>query len=90
MGIGFVLLQKHCNCTGNIDPLCCEGWKLILCNSRHLSTEESNYAPIEGECLAVVWALKKSKMFLLGGPKFTIFVDHAPLLKILGDKCLSD
>ena len=65
--------------------------ELALCNSRHLHPAgESDFAPIEGETLAVVWALKKARMFLLGCPKFTIFVDHAPLLKILGDKSLAD
>ena len=29
-------------------------------------------------------------MFLLGSSKITIFVDHKPLLKILGDKSLCD
>ena len=86
----MVLLQKHCTCKGEINPVCCtEGWKLILCNSRHTSPEERNYAPIEGESLAVVWALK-ARMFLLGNPKFTISVDHEPLLRILGDKSLAD
>ena len=74
-----------------IDPLCCKnGWKLAFCNSRHLSPGESNYAPIEGEALGVVWALKKARMFPLEKPKFIIFVDHKPLLKILGDKSLCD
>ena len=91
LGIGFVLLQKHCNCKGEIDPLCCEdGWHFVLCNSRHLIDAESGYAPIEGEALGVAWALKKARMYLLGCPSFTIFVDHAPLLKVLGDKSLAD
>ena len=79
VGIGFVLMQKHCDCDGDITPLCCEtGWKLTLCNSRHLDPAHENYAPIEGETLAVAWALKKARMYLLGCPKFTIFVDHSP------------
>ena len=36
----------------------------------------------------LTWALKKCKMFLLGCPKFYIFTDHQPLVKILGDKSL--
>ena len=88
-GIGYVILQKHCTCTGDINPLCCEnGWRLAFCNSHSLTTEESNYAPIEGEGLAITWALKKSRMFLLGNPKFMFFVDHQPLLKIFGEKSL--
>ena len=90
VGIGLVLLQKHCICKGEINPLCCtDGWKLILCNSRHTSAEEKNYAPIEGETLALVWALKKAKMFLLGNPMFTAFVNHAPLLQIFNTNIIS-
>ena len=64
LGIGFVVLQKHCGCTGEIDPFCCEnGWKLAFCNSRHLSQGESNYALIEGETVGVVWALKRQECF---------------------------
>ena len=90
-GIGFVILQKSCSCLlSTVDPLCCEnGWKIIYCNSRQLSKAEQNYAPIEGEALAVKWALKKARMFLLGS-QFHIIVDHQPLLKIFGDKSLSD
>ena len=91
IGIGLVLKQKHCNCKGDLNPLCCtDGWKLVFCGSRSLLSEESNYAPIEGEGLAVVWALKKARLFLLGSPKFTIFVDHNPLVKIFGNKSLTD
>ena len=87
-GISFVILQKHCSCTGEVTPLCCKnGWKLASCNSRHLQPCESIYAPIEGEALAVSWALKKCKIFLLGCPKFYIFVN---LIKILGNKSLAE
>ena len=90
-GIGFVLLQKHCTCPAKSDPLCCdEGWKPAYCNSRTLALEEANYAPIEGEGLGVTWALKKARLFLLGHPKFTIYVDHKPLVRIFGSKPLAD
>ena len=86
-GIGFVVMQKHCHCTHDTTPLCCpKGWKLAFCNSRHLAPAEQNYAPIEGEALAVVWALKKARLFLLGCKRFTIYVDQQPLVKIFGDK----
>ena len=90
-GIGFVLLQKHCACEDNSNPTCCEGgWKLVYCNSRTLGPEEQGYAPVEGEGLAVTWALKKCRMFLLGHPKFFILVDQRPLVKISGNKPLAD
>ena len=90
-GIGFVVMQQHCNCDLNRAPNCCEeGWKLAFCSSRHLTTTESNYAPIEGEALAVAWALRKARLFLLGCNHFTILVDHKPLIKIFGDKTLHE
>ena len=57
-GIGFVIMQKHCNCVNDINDQstlnCCEqGWRLAFCNSRHLEKNEQEYAPIEGEALAV-------------------------------------
>ena len=90
-GIGLVLLQKHCGCKGDLNPFCCQdGWKLVFCASRSLLPEESNYATIEGEALAVAWGLKKARLFLLGCPRTTIFVDHNPLVKIFGNKSLID
>ena len=57
-GIGFVLKQKHCHCPG-IAPNCChDGWKLCLVGSRFTTPAESRYAPVEGEALAVVYALQ--------------------------------
>ena len=89
-GIGFVLLQKECLCDDKT-PLCClGGWSLIYAGSRFTSNAESRYAPIEGECLAVAWALDKTKYFTLGAPDLTVAVDHKPLLKILGDKGLNE
>ena len=55
-----------------------------------LTPAESKYAPIEGEALAVAWALEKARLFLLGSLMFTVIVDHQPLLKILRDKSFSE
>ena len=89
-GIGFVLLQKYCTCE-DINPTCCnEGWKLVYCNSRTLGVEEQGYVPVEGEGLAVTWALKKCRMFLQGHPEFYILVDQRPLVTIFGNKALAD
>ena len=85
-GVGFCLLQKRCSCT-NITPICCVGgWELTFCNSRFTTPAESNYAPIEGECLAVAWGLKKAKYFVAGCKDLIIATDHKPLLGILNDK----
>ena len=86
-GMGFVVVQQYCDCISPETPFCCAGgWKLVLCGSRQLSTEEGNYAPIEGEAAAVVWGLKKSRLFLLGCPNFTLVTDHRPLVKLFGDR----
>ncbi|MEL6803413.1 MAG: ribonuclease H family protein, partial [Bacteroidota bacterium] len=91
-GIGFLLLQKHCGCDPP-DPLdvsiksCCEsGWKLVYAGSRFTSAAESRYAPTEGEAAAVAWALKSSRLFILGCPRLLIITDHKPLLGILNNR----
>ena len=90
-GIGFVLTQKSCHCDITNAPMCCkDGWKLILAGSRYTLEAESRYGPIEGEALAVVYALEKCRMFILGNPHLTLAVDHEPLVKLLGDRDLHD
>ena len=65
-GIGYLLLQQHCNCDSNNIPTCCPtGWKLIYAGSRFTTPTESRYAPTEGEAL-VIWSLHHSRMFTQG------------------------
>lgn len=90
-GLGYFLLQKHCNCSMTDAPNCCQGgWKLVLAGSRFTSEAESRYAPIEGEALAIVEALEKCRVFVLGCPDLLIATDHKPLLKVLSDRALED
>ena len=85
-GIGFLLVQQSCTCSSDT-PFCCQnGWALVYCASRCLTPAEENYSVPEGEALAITWALRKCKMFLLGHPGFTIITDHRPLVKIFGEK----
>ena len=90
IGIGHILLQKHCDCEGEKLSCCHNGWKVTLIGSRFTSPAESRYKPIEGEALAVAEGLDKTRFFTLGCSNLTIAVDHKPLLKILNDRCLED
>ena len=89
-GIGFWLTQKHCKCQTS-DPFCCrDGWRVTLVGSRFTHAAESRYAPVEGEALAVADTLDKTRHFVLGCSDLVIAVDHKPLLKLFGDRCLED
>lgn len=89
-GIGFWMFQKHCECPGTV-PFCCkDGWKITLVGSRFTHSAESNYAPIEGEALAVADALDKARFFVLGCADLIVAVDHKPLIKVLGNRSLDE
>lgn len=90
-GLGFIVMQQYCQCVGQDTPTCCpNGWKLVLCGSRHLTAAKKNYSTLEGEALAIAWCLKKARLFLLGCKKLTFVTDHKALTKIFGDKELKD
>ena len=90
IGIGYWLRQKYCSCD-SLKPDCCvDGWKVTLAGSRFLRDGEKDYAPIEGEALAIVWALEDSKYFTLGCDDLIITTDHKPLVKIFGDRALDE
>jgi len=84
-----MLRQKYCDC--RISPTCCQsGWKLALVGSRFTTPTESRYAPIEGEALAVAYALNQTRFYVLGCNNLLITTDHKPLVNILNDKSLND
>ena len=89
-GIGYFLSQKHCDCQGHSFDCCADGWRINLAGSRFLRASEKNYAPVEGEALAVVWALQQTKYFTMGCDKLLVIVDHKPLVKIFGDRRLDE
>ena len=89
-GVGFWLSQKHCDCDSRSPQCCRDRWKIVLAGSRFLNPAEANYAPIEGEALAVVYSLDKAKNFVQGCENLIVVTDHQPLLKVFGDRKLED
>ena len=93
-GIGYALTQKYCSCAKDPElktytPNCGKGhWRLVLAGSRFTSDAESRYAPVEGEALAVAYALKQCRLFVVGSTELIVAVDHKPLTKILNDRSL--
>ena len=59
--------------------------KPIAYASRTLSKAEKNYAQIDKEALALVFAVKKFHTYLYGR-KFVLVTDHKPLVTLLGSK----
>ena len=58
----------------------------VTFSSRTLSVAERNYAHIEKEGLALVYAVKKFHQFLFG-KKFVMYTDHKPLLGLFSERC---
>ena len=89
-GIGYFLLQQHCNCPSGIPDCCPDGWKITLAGSRFLSSAEQRYAAIEGEALAIAWGLEQTRYFTQGCDHLVVITDHKPLVKIFGDRTLDE
>ena len=89
-GIGFTLKQKYCKYK-MMSPTCClDGWHICLVGSRFTTPAESRYAPIEGEALAVAYALHQARYYISGCPNLIVATDHKPLVQILNDRSLTD
>ena len=89
-GIGYFLYQQHCECPRDTPDCYKLGWRIVLAGSHFLSTTQQRYAPVEGEALAVAWSLEQSKYFTQGCPSLIVVTDHAPLVKIHGDRTLDE
>ena len=72
-GLGFILTQQ----AASGPP------RIIQCGSRALTATERNYAIIELELLAIIWAISKCSYFLKGIPMpFKVKTNHRPLVGI--------
>ena len=67
VGVATVLLQEN---DGKLYPV---GYA-----SKKLNLTEARYPIIEKECLAVVWGIKRFKLYF-AGRRFTLQTDHKPL-----------
>ncbi len=57
--------------------------RLITCGSQGLNSAESRYAPMELECLGVVYAIQKCVFYIIGVPKpFTVVTVNKTLLRV--------
>ena len=89
-GIGFTLKQKYCKCK-KMSPSCClDGWHICLVGSRFTTSAESRYAPVEGEALAVAYALHQTRYYISGCSTLIVATDHKPLIQIFNDRSLTD
>ena len=71
VGVGAVLMQMQSD--GTMRP--------VSYASRSLSAVEQRYSQLERECLAVVFAIERFRLYLYG-IKFTVKTDHKPLVHI--------
>ena len=89
-GIGYFLYQKYCACPSTTTGCYSNGWRITLAGSRFLKKAEQNYWPVEGEALAVKWALEDTRFFTRGCKDLHIQTDHRPLVKLLGNRALDE
>ena len=71
VGISAILLQQSSH------SIYC----IIAYSSRTLTPTEQNYSQLERECLAIVHACEKFRVYVLGG-HFEIITDHKPLVHL--------
>ena len=68
-GLGFALIQYDQD----------SKVRLIACNSTSLTPAQKNYATVELEAMAILWAVRKCSYFLKGINSCEVITDHKPL-----------
>ena len=58
------------------------GNQVVACASRATTPVERRYPQIDLESMAIDFALRRYRQFLVGGPKATVITDHKPLVSI--------
>ena len=71
VGISAILMQKSRN-----------GEKVICYSSKALTETEQRYLQTERECLSVVYACERYRLYLLGR-NFTVYTDHKTLVNLM-------
>ena len=77
VGLGIVLTQY--------DPNNPSDRQIVMYISRSLSRCERKYSQIEKEALAVVWALERLELYVLGGSEFELFCDNKAVTLIISN-----
>ena len=90
VSIGYWLRQKYFDCISDSPDCCDSGYKITLAGSRFLRFSEQRYVPIEGEALAIAWALEDTKFFTLRCDNLIVATDHKPLTRIFSDRSLEE
>lgn len=73
-----IIIQTDASTVGLGAALMQEGLPVLFA-SRSLTKCEQNYAPLELECLAIVFAMNKFDQYVFGHPEVIIHTDHQPL-----------
>ena len=61
-----------------------------MCGCHFCNKAEQNYAPIEGEAMAIARGLEDTKYYTMGCKQLYVATDHKPLVSVLGDQSLAD
>ena len=63
-----------------------EDAKPVLMASRATTPVESRNPQLDLEALAIDFALRRFRYYLIGGPKVEVITDHEPLISIFANK----